>query len=101
MYVLMMGVASTISASAAYPIMDWATKLHIDQIPRWGLSLASVLIFPVLAIVLWLPQVRQQTRPTADTIKLEGHHYLWHTLSAWQQSQTSLFHRYRLDVLVS
>ena len=44
MYVLMMGVASTISASAAYPIMDWATKLHIDQIPRWGLSLASVLI---------------------------------------------------------
>jgi len=84
MYVLMMGVASTISASAAYPIVDWATKLHIDQIPRWGLSLASVLIFPVLAIVLWLPQVRQQTRPTADTIKLEGHHYLWHTLSAWQ-----------------
>ena len=84
MYVLMMGVASTFSASAAYPIMDWATKWHIDQIPHWGLSLASVLIFPVLAIVLWLPQVRQQTRPTADTIKLEGHHYLWHTLSAWQ-----------------
>lgn len=101
MYVLMMGVASTFSASVAYPIMDWATKWHIDQIPHWGLSLASVLIFPVLAIMLWLPQLHQHTRPTADTTTLEGHHYLWRTLAAWQVTAYLALDSFMMYIFVS
>ncbi|MCL1092561.1 MFS transporter [Shewanella kaireitica] len=82
-YVLMMGVGSALSASLAIPLADLASRLSIGAVPSWALSLASLTIFPVIAILVWLPQLRSNTAPSKDSSELEGHSYLWRNVDAW------------------
>lgn len=82
-YVLMMGVGSALSASLAIPLADLASRLSIGAVPSWALSLASLTIFPVIAILVWLPQLRNNTAPSKDSSELEGHSYLWRNVDAW------------------
>ncbi|GIU32776.1 MFS transporter [Shewanella schlegeliana] len=84
MYVLMMGAGSAMSASLAIPLTDMAKLLSIEVIPSWAFSLASLVIFPLIAILLWLPQMRKHTAPSKDTQALDSHSYLWCNGSAWQ-----------------
>ncbi|GIU43329.1 cyanate transporter [Shewanella sairae] len=83
-YVLMMGAGSAISASLAIPLTGFAERLSINVIPSWALALASLVIFPIIAMLVWLPQLKRHTSPSKDTQKLESHSYLWRNSSAWQ-----------------
>lgn len=83
-YVLVMGIGSTISSSTAMPLLNLADRLSISAIPNWAFSLAGVIIFPLLAMLIWLPQMRRHTRPTADTPEIDSHSYLWRSAAAWQ-----------------
>ncbi|MGS0828348.1 MFS transporter [Shewanella sp. 0m-8] len=84
MYVLMMGAGSAMSASLAIPLVDMAEQLSISFIPSWAFSLGSLVIFPIIAILVWLPQMRNHTPPSKDTQALDSHSYLWRHVSAWQ-----------------
>lgn len=84
-YVLVMGIGSSISSSAAVPMLHLADRLNITAIPNWAFSLASVsLLLTVAAIIMWLPQLNRHTRPTADTADVDSHSYLWRSAAAWQ-----------------
>ncbi len=83
-YVLVMGIGSTISSSVAIPLFYLSDKLHITAIPNWAFSLAGIIIFPVIAILVWLPQLNRHTRPSADTADIDSHSYLWRSAAAWQ-----------------
>ncbi len=83
-YVLMMGAGSALSASLAIPIMHLADSLSISFIPNWAFALGSMIIFPVIAIFIWVPQMKNHTAPTQDTPELESHSYLWGSIAAWQ-----------------
>ncbi|MGR6838238.1 MFS transporter [Aliivibrio wodanis] len=83
-YVLMMGVGSTISSSAAMPMLNLADSLGITAIPNWAVSLGSVIIFPIIAIAVWSLQLGNRTVPTKDTAQIDSHSYIWKTAAAWQ-----------------
>lgn len=83
MYVLMMGAGSALSASLAIPLANMADSLAISVIPSWAFSLGSLIIFPLIAILVWLPQMGGHTLPAKDTAKLDSHSYLWRSASAW------------------
>lgn len=83
-YVLMMGVGSTISSSSAIPMLNLADSLGITAIPNWAVSLGSVIIFPIIAIAVWSLQLGNRTAPTKDTAQIDSHSYIWKTAAAWQ-----------------
>lgn len=83
-YVLMMGVGSALSASLAIPMMHLADHLSIALIPDWAFALGGIVIFPVLAILVWLPQLKKHTSPNQDTPAVDSHSYLWSSTAAWQ-----------------
>ncbi|QQX79407.1 MFS transporter [Shewanella sp. KX20019] len=82
-YVLMMGAGSALSASLAIPLAELADTLSIRLMPNWAFSLASLILFPIIAILVWLPQLRNHTAPTKDALKLDSHSYLWRNADAW------------------
>ena len=82
-YVLMMGAGSALSASLAIPLADLASRLAISAVPTWAFSLASLIIFPIIAMVIWLPQLRNHTAPNKDSSELDSHSYLWRNADAW------------------
>lgn len=83
-YVLTMGIGSTISASSAIPVLHLANSLNITAVPNWAVSLGSVIVLPIIAMVIWLPQLKNRTAPTADTAEIDSHSYIWRTPAAWQ-----------------
>jgi CP family cyanate transporter-like MFS transporter len=83
-YVLMMGVGSALSASLAIPMMHLADVFAISRVPNWAFSLGGIIIFPVIAIIVWLPQIKNDTTPTQDTLQIDSHSYLWGSIAAWQ-----------------
>ncbi|WP_318474536.1 MFS transporter [Photobacterium leiognathi] len=83
-YVLIMGIGSTLSSSTAIPMMKLADSMGFNAIPHWAFALATVLIFPVISIIVWLPQLAGHTRPSADTADIDSHSYLWRSAAAWQ-----------------
>lgn len=83
-YVLIMGVGATLSASTTIPLLNLAQTLNITVIPSWAFALAGTLILPLLTMLIWLPQMKRHTKPTADTADIDSHSYLWRTGAAWQ-----------------
>lgn len=84
LYVLMMGLGSTISAGIAVPMADLADSLAIRFIPNWAFALGSIIVFPIVAIILWLPQLGKSTKPSTDKAEIESHSYVWRSAIAWQ-----------------
>ncbi|WP_051435514.1 MFS transporter [Shewanella fidelis] len=82
-YVLMMGAGSAISAGLAIPLSDLASQFSVSFIPSWAFSLGCLLLFPIIAILLWLPQMSHHNVPTKDTEQVDSHSYLWREASAW------------------
>lgn len=85
-YVLIMGIGSSLSSSAAIPMLHLADTLNITAIPNWAFSLVGVILLPVIAIIVWLPQMGSHTRPTVDMTEVDTHSYLWRSAAAWQVS---------------
>ncbi|GIU05703.1 MULTISPECIES: MFS transporter [unclassified Shewanella] len=101
MYVLMMGAGSAMSASLAIPLADMAKQLSLSFIPSWAFSLASLVIFPIIAILVWLPQMRNHTTPSKDTQTLDSHSYLWRNSSAWQLTLFLALNSFLMYIFIS
>lgn len=82
-YVLMMGVGSALSAGLAIPLSRLADTLSISHIPNWAFALGSLILFPIIAMVVWLPQLRHHTEPAKDALEFDNHSYLWRNTDAW------------------
>ena len=101
MYVLMMGVGSALSASLAIPLTDIASQWSISAIPTWAFSLASLVIFPLIAMLIWLPQMRNHTPLSKDTQALDSHSYLWRNASAWQLTLFLALNSFLMYIFIS
>lgn len=84
LYVFMMGFGSWISTSLAIPVMNFATHLGFNQVHGLQVSLLSMIVFPVIAIVFWLPQLSKKIESSNETIKVDTHSYIWRSKIAWQ-----------------
>ncbi len=61
LYGISMGVGSTLSASSMVPVTNLINDLSVG----WRIALAGNLIFPLLALVFWLPRLAEsKTRAT-------------------------------------
>ena len=83
LYVLAMGIGSGASTYFTLPTLHIAYGYHIHYLPEWALALLSNLIFPFLALVIWLPQLRQSKHSASLASESPSHTYLWCTKSAW------------------
>ena len=100
-YVLMMGVGSALSASLAIPMTHLADTLAISFIPNWAFALGGIVIFPIIAILVWLPQMKNHTPPTADITELDSHSYLWRSAQAWQITLFLAFNSFLMYIFIS
>jgi len=76
-YALTSGLAGALASTAAIPLAGLPGS-------NWHLSLASMLIFPVAALMAWIPQLRQHTAPTRDIASPLHRGRIWHSPLAWQ-----------------
>jgi CP family cyanate transporter-like MFS transporter len=76
-YVITMGAVSALASDIAVPVAR-ASGLG------WQLALDMVVVLPLLAMVLWVPQLASHTTPAAGTAtSLRGGH-IWRSALAWQ-----------------
>ncbi|QUM75564.1 CynX/NimT family MFS transporter [Moritella sp. 24] len=83
-YVLIMGIGATISASTTIPLLNAADTFNVLVIPNWAFALAGTIVLPIITMLVWLPQMKRHTKPTADTAEIDSHSYLWRSITAWQ-----------------
>ncbi|AQS35902.1 cyanate permease [Shewanella psychrophila] len=83
-YVLTMGIGSAVSSAVAVPMSNLAGHLNISFMPDWNFALVSVILFPLVAILCWLPQMASRTDPAKNTAELDSHSYVWRSPLAWQ-----------------
>jgi CP family cyanate transporter-like MFS transporter len=76
LYLLLMHVGAMLGSAASVPLYERADR-------SVGLALGIWAVPAVVALVVWLPQLRQATRPAASTPKSERPRLLRSTL-AWQ-----------------
>nr|WP_075518749.1 MFS transporter [Moritella viscosa]SHN98981.1 Putative permease [Moritella viscosa] len=85
-YVLMMGIGATLTASTTIPMFNLAHTFNITLIPNWAFALGTTLILPIITMLIWLPQISLHTRPTSDIPEIDSHSYVWQSVAAWQVS---------------
>ncbi len=80
-YMLVMALASALSSTVAIPIADLGDN-------GWHIALGSVVLLPLLAMVLWLPQLSGSRPPASNThtALLPRGAGTWHSPLAWQIS---------------
>lgn len=76
-YALSAGVGAAVASSSAVPL---AAGLPGDG---WIWSLAAVIIFPLAAIIAWLPQLRKSFAPSQHIAQPQTGR-IWHSALAWQ-----------------
>jgi CP family cyanate transporter-like MFS transporter len=76
-YAVTTGVVAALASAAAIPLA------HLPG-SSWHLALASVSIFPLLALIAWLPQLRLQSAPTRDAAAPTHGGTVWRSALAWQ-----------------
>ena len=76
-YSVTAGVAAAFASAAAIPLA---------AIPGvgWDWALGSFLIFPLVAMAVWLPQLAGHTAPAKGTITPPHGGRVWHSALAWQ-----------------
>ncbi|MDD7804145.1 MAG: MFS transporter [Endozoicomonas sp. (ex Botrylloides leachii)] len=84
-YTLFMAIGSTISSSFAVPILEFGRTLSLEALPNWAFSLLTSASLSVIAMVLWLPQMKAHQKKHVQDASTEqtSHRYLWRTVSAW------------------
>ena len=76
-YAVTAGLVSALVSTAAIPLA------HLPN-SSWRLSLASVLIFPAAALIVWFPQLRLRAAPTGEVARSPHGRRIWHSPLAWQ-----------------
>lgn len=76
-YVLTMSIAAGAASALAVPL---ATLAGGD----WRFSSLCLLVVPLVALLLWLPQLANHTPPAATTAHAPHGGRLWHSPLAWQ-----------------
>lgn len=73
----------TMGASAA---LASAVMVPFANLPGigWPLALAAMIALPLVAMILWLPQLRNRTAPAVTTTGLAEGKRIWHFALAWQ-----------------
>lgn len=67
-YIFAMGVASTLSASVMVPV----SNLEFLSLSGWQLALMVNLLFPVLALVVWIPEAKRKARDNGNETVQQG-----------------------------
>jgi len=70
-----MGAAAAIASGGAVPLAG-----HIG----WPAALAAVIVFPLIAMLLWSAQLGARTAPAADAAVPPPPGRIWHSALAWQ-----------------
>lgn len=80
----MTGACAVATATAAAATS--ATVVPLASLPGsgWPLALAAPIVFPLVAILLWLPQLAQHTTPSKDTRPGSPGGPIWSSALAWQ-----------------
>lgn len=76
-YSLTAGLSSALASTVAIPL---ARLPGID----WHLALASTLIFPIAALMAWLPQLAASASPTKEANRLPQGGSIWRSALAWK-----------------
>lgn len=76
-YALVAGVVAALASSVVVPI---ATLPSSD----WNRALGAFIILPVIALIVWMPQLRDRSGPAADATAPPHGVPVWHSLLAWQ-----------------
>ena len=86
LYVLTMGVGAGVSSWIAIPV----SNLNINDLSGWPLSMASIIILPLVSILVWLPQMRHRRLPTntstdlSELSELSANRNVWQSALGWQ-----------------
>lgn len=78
-YALAMGIAGTLSSALVVPISNlWG----------WPIALLSFLVLPLIAIIVWLPQLKRtksaKLNKTSNITKQQSNTQIAHSLLTWQ-----------------
>ena len=76
-YVLAMGIFGGSYSALIIPLAEYKDL-------GWQLALASYALLVVLAIVVWLPQLKQHTMPKQAHVSNNTQSKIWHSALAWQ-----------------
>jgi CP family cyanate transporter-like MFS transporter len=76
-YVITMGVMSALASDIAVPVARASGF-------GWRLALDMVVVLPLLAMVLWVPQLASRTSPAAGTATSLSAGPVWRSPLAWQ-----------------
>ncbi|WP_105180181.1 MFS transporter [Pseudoalteromonas sp. T1lg21] len=76
-YVLAMGIFGGSYSALIIPLAEYKDL-------GWQLALASYALLVVLAIVVWLPQLKQHTMPKQASVSNSTQSKIWHSTLAWQ-----------------
>jgi len=75
-YSLTMGGAAALGSALIVPVATTGAG--------WQGALLTLMVFPLLALLLWLPQLRQRTAAPLTGAKNLKHRGIWRSLLAWQ-----------------
>jgi len=76
-YAITSGLAQALASVAAIPLAELPGS-------SWHFSAASTLVFPLAALMVWIPQLRQASVPTGELASLPHGGRIWHSALAWQ-----------------
>jgi MFS transporter, CP family, cyanate transporter len=76
-YALTAGLVAALASTAVVPLARLPGS-------SWHLSLASMLVFPVAALMAWVPQLRPHTAPTTEAASPPNGGRIWQSPLAWQ-----------------
>ena len=76
-YVLAMGIFGGSYSALIIPLAEYKEI-------GWQLALASYALLVVLAIMVWLPQLKQHTMPKQAYVSNNTQNKIWHSALAWQ-----------------
>lgn len=76
-YAITSGLAQALASTAAIPLAALPGS-------NWHLALAGTLIFPAMALMAWLPQLRLSSVSTAENTSASSAGHIWQSSLAWQ-----------------
>ncbi|MEP9379294.1 MFS transporter [Aquabacter sp. CN5-332] len=76
-YVLTTGLVAALASAVAVPLAELPGS-------GWHVALASTLIFPAIALIAWIPQLRLHSAPTKEMVAPPHGGPIWRSALAWQ-----------------
>ena len=76
-YSLSMGLAAALASASMIPLAQVSGS-------GWPWALGALLVLPLAALLVWLPQLRSPTAPARATSTLPHGGRIWHSALAWQ-----------------